>query len=193
MRQCFTIEIVAIKVAYRPRRPVAPPSHVVEVPLAEKKVGQAKPFAETQRGYDHQHQGAQAVSVGGYLLGREASTGMTVDHSNQSEKFVVRGGVETRLRLSSVGLRSYRYARGRDGSDETPKPSIAEPYPEIVVLPSDAYRYCAERFGLTEREVRMALSVYNIFNVQRHLICRATLRRFRAEAHQAWNGATAAA
>jgi hypothetical protein len=28
-------------------------------------------------------------------------------------------------------------------------------------MPSDAYRYCAERFGLTEREVRLALSVFN--------------------------------
>jgi transposase-like protein len=41
--------------------------------------------------------------------------------------------------------------------------------------------------------VSLHAAVYNIFNVQRHLICRATLRRFRAEAHQAWNGATAAA
>jgi putative transposase len=41
--------------------------------------------------------------------------------------------------------------------------------------------------------VSLHAAVYNIFNVQRHLIRRATLRRFRAEAHQAWNGATAAA
>jgi hypothetical protein len=30
-----------------------------------------------------------------------------------------------------------------------------------VSMRSDAYRYCAERFGLTEREVRLALSVFN--------------------------------
>ena len=41
--------------------------------------------------------------------------------------------------------------------------------------------------------VPLHAAVYNIFNAQRHLIRRATLRRFRAEAHQAWNGATAAA
>ncbi len=29
-------------------------------------------------------------------------------------------------------------------------------------------------------------AVYNTFNLQPHLISRATLRRFRAEAHQAW-------
>jgi hypothetical protein len=43
------------------------------------------------------------------------------------------------------------------------------------------------------RFVSLHAAVYNIFNVQRHLIRRATLRRFRAEAHQAGNGATAAA
>jgi len=44
-----------------------------------------------------------------------------------------------------------------------------------------------------QRFVSLHAAVYNIFNVQRHLIRRATLRRFRAEAHQAWNGATATA
>ncbi len=44
-----------------------------------------------------------------------------------------------------------------------------------------------------QRFVAIHAAAYNIFNVQRHLIRRATLRRFRAEAHQAWNDATAAA
>ena len=44
-----------------------------------------------------------------------------------------------------------------------------------------------------QRFVSLHAAVYNIFNLQRHLIRRATLRRFRTEAHQAWNGATAAA
>jgi len=44
-----------------------------------------------------------------------------------------------------------------------------------------------------QRFVAIHAAVYNVFNVQRHLIRRATLRRFRAEAHQAWNSATAAA
>ena len=34
-------------------------------------------------------------------------------------------------------------------------------------------------------------AVYNTFNVQRHLISRPTLRRFRAEADAAWAAATA--
>jgi transposase-like protein len=44
-----------------------------------------------------------------------------------------------------------------------------------------------------QRFAAIHAAVYNIFNVQRHLIRRATLRRFRAEAHQAWNSAIAAA
>jgi transposase-like protein len=44
-----------------------------------------------------------------------------------------------------------------------------------------------------QRFVAIHAAVYNIFNVQRHLIRRATLRRFRADPHQAWNSAIAAA
>jgi putative transposase len=44
-----------------------------------------------------------------------------------------------------------------------------------------------------QRFVAIHAAVHNVFNVQRHLIRRATLRRFRAEAHRAWDDATAAA
>src|SRR5216683_1773468 len=47
--------------------------------------------------------------------------------------------------------------------------------------------------GSAQRFLSSHAAVHNTFNLQRHLIRRATLRRFRAEAHQAWNGATAAA
>ena len=40
--------------------------------------------------------------------------------------------------------------------------------------------------------VSVHAAVYNIFNVQRHLISRSTHRRFRTAAHQSWNEATAA-
>ena len=36
-------------------------------------------------------------------------------------------------------------------------------------------------------------AVYNVFNIQQHLISRVTLHRFRAVAHHAWNEATAMA
>src|ERR1700692_179529 len=43
-----------------------------------------------------------------------------------------------------------------------------------------------------QRFVAIHAAVYNIFNVQRHLIRRATLYNFRAEAHQDWADATLA-
>jgi putative transposase len=44
-----------------------------------------------------------------------------------------------------------------------------------------------------QRFVSVHAAVYNVFNVQRHLISRATLHRFRAAAHHAWNDGTAMA
>jgi putative transposase len=36
-------------------------------------------------------------------------------------------------------------------------------------------------------------AIYNVFNVQRHLISRKTLRKFRTEAMNRWDAVTAAA
>jgi transposase-like protein len=44
-----------------------------------------------------------------------------------------------------------------------------------------------------QRFLSMHASVYNTFNLQRHLVSRRTLRLLRAEAAQAWHLATAAA
>ena len=44
-----------------------------------------------------------------------------------------------------------------------------------------------------QRFVAIHAAVYNVFNVQRHLIRRATLHSFRAEAHQAWDDVAVAA
>ena len=44
-----------------------------------------------------------------------------------------------------------------------------------------------------QRFVSVHAVVYNAFNVQRHLISRSTHRQFRAEAHNVWSDATAAA
>jgi transposase-like protein len=43
-----------------------------------------------------------------------------------------------------------------------------------------------------QRFVSVQAAVYNTFNVQRHLVSRPTLRRFRTAAHQCWREATAA-
>jgi transposase-like protein len=48
-------------------------------------------------------------------------------------------------------------------------------------------RASAQRFLATHA------AVYNVFNLQPHLIRRPTLRHLRADAHQAWVAATAAA
>jgi transposase-like protein len=47
--------------------------------------------------------------------------------------------------------------------------------------------------GSAQRFVSVHAAVYNVFNVQRHLISRAIFHRFRATAHHAWDVATAAA
>jgi transposase-like protein len=47
--------------------------------------------------------------------------------------------------------------------------------------------------GSAQRFLATHAPIYNTFNLQPHLILRPTLRLFRAEAHQAWAAATAAA
>ena len=47
--------------------------------------------------------------------------------------------------------------------------------------------------GSAQRFLSSHAAIYNTFNLQAHLISRPTLRRFRAEAHNAWAAATAAA
>ena len=47
--------------------------------------------------------------------------------------------------------------------------------------------------GSAQRFLSLHAAVSNTFNVQRHLISRPTLRLFRAEAHEQWRVATAAA
>jgi putative transposase len=44
-----------------------------------------------------------------------------------------------------------------------------------------------------QRLVSVHAAVYNVFKVQRHLISRVTLHRFRAATHRTWNDATAMA
>jgi two-component system, sensor histidine kinase PdtaS len=50
-----------------------------------------------------------------------------------------------------------------------------------------------QRFKSPHRFLFVHAAIYNIFNLQRHLVSRSTLRLFRAEAAGAWNDETAAA
>ena len=47
--------------------------------------------------------------------------------------------------------------------------------------------------GSAQRFLSTHAAIYNTFNVQRHLICRKTLRQFRGEAMRTWQAVTAAA
>ena len=47
--------------------------------------------------------------------------------------------------------------------------------------------------GSAQRFLSIHAAVYNVFNIQRHLICRRTLRVFRNQAMLTWRGATIAA
>ena len=47
--------------------------------------------------------------------------------------------------------------------------------------------------GQAQRFVSTHSAIYNVFNVQRHLISRKTLRTFRAAASAAWQAASAEA
>ena len=47
--------------------------------------------------------------------------------------------------------------------------------------------------GSAQQFVSTHAAIYNVFNVQRHLICRRTLRRFRDDATSTWRIATGAA
>ena len=47
--------------------------------------------------------------------------------------------------------------------------------------------------GSAQRFLSTHAAIYNTFNVQRHLICRKTLRQFRGEAMRTWRAVTAAA
>jgi putative transposase len=47
--------------------------------------------------------------------------------------------------------------------------------------------------GSAQRFLSTHAAIYNTFNVQRHLISRKTLRKFRAESMNRWDAVTAAA
>lgn len=47
--------------------------------------------------------------------------------------------------------------------------------------------------GQAQRFVSTHSAIYNTFNIQRHLISRNTMRRFRSSAMEEWNAASAAA
>jgi transposase-like protein len=69
------------------------------------------------------------------------------------------------------------------------------PKPHTIWHLDEVYLRIGGRFkspGSAQRFLSVHAAVYNTFNFQRHLISRRTLRRFRANAMEQWQAATAA-
>jgi putative transposase len=87
--------------------------------------------------------------------------------------------------FDEMGL-SAHYERGRRQNNRA----------EVSHQPVRQRKRKMQRFtspGFAQRFLSIHAAVYNIFNLQRHLISRHTLRSFRAEARAQWQTATAAA
>ena len=96
------------------------------------------------------------------------------------------------------GLASYGAATRELGCEDRHRPSRLRENnrAENSHLPIRLRERKQQRFksqGSAQRFLATHAAVYNVFNVQRHLIRRPTLRQFRAEAMANWAAATAAA
>ena len=96
------------------------------------------------------------------------------------------------------GLASYGAATRELGCEDRHRPSRLRENnrAENSHLPIRLRERKQQRFksqGSAQRFLATHAAVYTVFNVQRHLIRRPTLRQFRAEAMQTWAAATSAA
>ena len=112
-------------------------------------------------------------------------------------KLLKNQGVHPEL-ITTDGLTSYRAAtRELDFGDRHRPGRLRENNrAENSHLPIRRRERKQQKFksqGSAQRFLSTHAVVYNVFNIQPHLIRRPTLRRFRAEAHQTWAAATAAA
>jgi transposase-like protein len=100
--------------------------------------------------------------------------------------------------ITTDGLASYRAATRELGCDDRHRPGRLRENNRIENshLPIRRRERKQQKFksqGSAQRFLSTHAAVYNVFNTQSHLIRRPTLRRLRAEAHQTWAAATAAA
>ena len=93
-------------------------------------------------------------------------------------------------------LRSYGAAKAQTGLLARPEQGLRKNNrAENSHQPSRRRERKMQRFkspGSAQRFLAAHAAVYNTFNLQRHLISRRTLRRFRANAMEQWQAATAA-
>jgi len=96
------------------------------------------------------------------------------------------------------GLASYRAALRELGCKDRHRPGRLRDNNRVenshlVIRRRERKRQKFKSPGSAQRFLSTHSAVYNVFSTQPHLIRRPTLRRFRAEAHQTWVAATAAA
>jgi putative transposase len=99
-------------------------------------------------------------------------------------------------RITTDGLASYRAALRELGLSQVHRPGRLREnnWVENSHLPIRRRERQQQLFksqAPAQRFLTTHAAIYNTFYVQRHLISRATLRRFRAEAEAAWAAATA--
>ena len=98
--------------------------------------------------------------------------------------------------ITTDGLASYGSALRALGLDQIHRPGRLRENNRVENshLPIRRRERQQQRFkspASAQRFLTTHAAIYNTFNVQRHLISRPTLRRFRAEANAAWAEATA--
>jgi putative transposase len=101
-------------------------------------------------------------------------------------------------KIVTDGLASYGAATRELGCEDRHRPSRLRDNnrAENSHLPIRRRERKQQKFkcqGSAQRFLATHAAVYNVFNVQRHLIRRPTLRQFRAEAMATWAAATSAA
>ncbi len=98
--------------------------------------------------------------------------------------------------IMTDGLASYRSALRELGLDRIHRPvRLGEnnriENSHLAIRRRERQQQLFKSQTLAQRFLSTYAAIYNTFNVQRHLISRPTLRRFRAEADAVWAAATA--
>ena len=96
------------------------------------------------------------------------------------------------------GLASYPAALKVLGCKDRPRPGRMRDNNRVenshlVIRRRERKQQKFKSQGSAQRFLSTHSTIYNVFNTQPHLIRRPTLRLFRAQAHQTWAAATAAA
>ena len=110
-----------------------------------------------------------------------------LNHQGRQPDIVVTDGLPSyRSAARELGCH-HRHRRGRMCANNRAENS------HLVIRRRERKQQKFKSQGSAQRFLATHAAVYNTFNFQRHLICRSTLRLFRAEADGVWAAATAVA